>query len=242
LYGELEFNLNNALDAYIKTQLSGGRLDASKLNRIADGWLQKGRPKVVSFRYDLETQIELVMAHIEDFRFYGPLPARGQPAVVGLLQGMRVNARYMRVRTYCQPDTVIAKQVLDSQNLVRLLGSPEFLQRPLEEVAQFFKVAVERRKVMNVAPPPRDAGRPGPSVGHVGEQDSYRKVSGGRSGQRVHFDGPGDDKYSSHANQRNASDEQQPKKDASCVRGNSPIPAPPLKSHGAVQERFGYRQ
>ncbi|KAI0394589.1 hypothetical protein F5Y17DRAFT_475523 [Xylariaceae sp. FL0594] len=179
LYGELEFSLNTALDVYIKTQLNGGRLDAYKLNRVVDGWTQKGRPKVLGFRYDVETQVELVAAHVDEFRFYGELPARGgRAAVLGLLQAMRVNSRYMRVRTYCQPDTVIAKQILDSQALLRLVGSPETLQRPLEEVAQFFKVAVDRRRVIEEAPPPRDARRP------VLEMDS---ISSSASSSRSRF-------------------------------------------------------
>ncbi|KAI1366358.1 hypothetical protein F5Y08DRAFT_337748 [Xylaria arbuscula] len=177
LYCELEYNLNTALDAYFRTQLNTGRLEASKLSRIADTWAQKGRPKVSGFRYDLETQVDLIAAHINDFRFYGPVQAEGLAAVAGLLQAMKTNARYMRIRTFCQPDSVIAKHVLDSQSLLRLLGSPENLQRPLEEVAQFFKVAVDRRKaIMAQAPPGRDF-----SDGSTG-----RIISNG-SGQRVRF-------------------------------------------------------
>lgn len=91
----------------------------------------------------------------------------------------------MRVRTFCQPDSVIAKHVLDSQNLLRLLGSPEHLQRPLEEVAQFFKVAVDRRKAMAEAPPGRQGGG-----GREFSEGSSRVVSNG-SGQRVRFQDDG---------------------------------------------------
>ncbi|KAI0537020.1 hypothetical protein GGR58DRAFT_514090 [Xylaria digitata] len=179
LYCELEYNLNNALDSYFKAQLNSGRLDASKLSRVADAWAQKGRPKVIGFRYDLETQVDLITTHINDFRFYGPVQAEGPAAVAGLLYAMKTNARYMRIRTFCQPDSVIAKHVLDSQCFLRLLGSPESLQRPLEEVAQFFKVAVDRHKAMVEAP----AGRQG---GGRFVSDGSRVTSNG-SGQRVHF-------------------------------------------------------
>ncbi|KAI8624588.1 hypothetical protein F5Y19DRAFT_480467 [Xylariaceae sp. FL1651] len=162
LYCELEFNLSNALDAYIKAQLNGGRLEADKLKRVADAWAQQGRPKVIGFRYDLETQVDLIAAHINDFRFYGPLQAEGPAAVSGLLHAMKTNARYMRVRTLCQPDSVIAKHVLDAQNFLRLLGSTESLQRPLEEIAQFFKIAVEKQKAIAAAPAARGgSGRAG---------------------------------------------------------------------------------
>ncbi|GAW14765.1 hypothetical protein ANO14919_041680 [Xylariales sp. No.14919] len=175
LYCELEYNLNNALDAYFKAQLNSGRLEASKLSRVADTWAQKGRPKVIGFRYDLETQVDLIMAHVNDFRFYGPVQAEGPVAIAGLLHAMKTNARYMRIRTFCQPDSVIAKHVLDSQSFLRLLGSPESLQRPLEEVAQFFKVAVERRKAMTEAP-----------AGRIVSNSSGRVISNG-SGQHVRF-------------------------------------------------------
>ncbi|KAI0856344.1 hypothetical protein F4860DRAFT_529301 [Xylaria cubensis] len=181
LYCELEYNLNNAFDAYFIAQLNSGRLEASKLSRIADVWAQKGRPKVISFRYDLETQVDLITAHIDNFRFYGPVHAEGPAAIAGLLYAMKTNARCMRIRTFCQPDSVIAKHVLDAQNFLRLLGSPEWLQRPLEEVAQFFKVAVDRHKAMAEAPP---AGRHGGS--RVVSKASGRVVSNG-SEQRVRF-------------------------------------------------------
>ncbi|KAI1734895.1 hypothetical protein F4680DRAFT_462074 [Xylaria scruposa] len=180
LYCELEYNLNNALDAYFKAQLNSGRLEASKLSRIADVWAQKGRPKVISFRYDLETQVDLITAHIDNFRFYGPVHAEGPAAIAGLLYAMKTNARYMRIRTFCQPDSVIAKHVLDAQNFLRLLGSPESLQRPLEEVAQFFKVAVDRHKAMTEAPIGRHGG------GRVVSQASGRVISNGGE-QRVRF-------------------------------------------------------
>ncbi|KAI0106984.1 hypothetical protein GGR51DRAFT_559669 [Nemania sp. FL0031] len=185
LYCELEYNLNNALDAYFRAQLNGGRLDATKLSRIADAWSQKGRPKVIGFRYDLETQVDLIMAHINEFRFYGLLQAEGPAAITGLLQAMKTNARYMRIRTFCQPDSVIAKHVLDAQNFLLLLGSPEALQRPLEEVAQFFKVAVQRHRVMAEAPPPR--------------QGDTRILSNG-SGQRVRFEDEGSQRRRHYAN------------------------------------------
>ncbi|KAI0518545.1 hypothetical protein F5B22DRAFT_654029 [Xylaria bambusicola] len=185
LYCELEYNLNTALDTYFRTQLNTGRLEASKLSRIADAWVQKGRPKVIGFRYDLETQVDLITAHINEFRFYGPAQAEGPAAVTGLLYAMKSNARSMRIRTFCQPDSVIAKHVLDSQNLLRLLGSPESLQRPLEEVAQFFKVAVDRNRAMAEAPAGRQGG------GRDFSDGSTRIISNG-SGQRVRFQDDGE--------------------------------------------------
>ncbi|KAI1070801.1 hypothetical protein LB507_007009 [Fusarium sp. FIESC RH6] len=143
LYCELEFNLSTALNDYIAVQLDKGRLVPDKLKKVADVWQSKGRPKVVGFRYDLETQLELVNLHIDDFRFYGRRQA--DPAEIGgLLHAMKVNARAMGVRTLCQPDSVIAKQLVDAQSTFKMLGVPDEQQVALAEIAQFFKVIVER--------------------------------------------------------------------------------------------------
>jgi len=142
-YCELEFYLSCAIHGYITVQLNHGRLDPDKLKRIADAWVQKGRPKVIGFRYDLETQLELIGLHINDFRFYGK--RQGNPVEIsGLLHTMRVNARAMRIRTFCQPDSVIAKQLVDAQYFFGLLGVPGIQLVALQQVAQFFKVIVER--------------------------------------------------------------------------------------------------
>ncbi|KAI0402971.1 hypothetical protein F4802DRAFT_326368 [Xylaria palmicola] len=202
LYCELEYGLSNALDAYLRAQLDGGRLEASKLSRVAGAWAHRGRPRVVGFRYDVETQVGLVAAHADEFRFYGPLLAGGGggagvgggvggdgggvgAAVAGLLGAVAADARCMRVRTFCQPDSVIAKHVLDAQALLRLLGSPEALQRPLEEVAQFFKVAVDRRRAM--AEMPSAATRHLADGARAASGGGGRIASGSSSGQRVRF-------------------------------------------------------
>ncbi|KAI1815056.1 hypothetical protein GGS20DRAFT_584868 [Poronia punctata] len=260
MYGELEFNLNNALDSYIKVQLNAGRLNPGKLSRVSDAWAQKGRPKVVGFRYDLETQIELVMSHVEEFRFYGPRPIEGEASVLGLLQAMKSNARYLRVRTYCHPDTVIAKQILDSQNLLRLLDSPEPFQRAVEEVAQFFKVSVDRRKVIDQTPPPRDARRQVQyAAGYVGGG----RIASNGSEQRVRFQ---DEDFHHHATTYESNNDEEPHEetrkassgstrqllaklksnyDARVAREESPqngFRLPSSQSHGAAQGRTGYYQ
>lgn len=143
LYCELEFHVSNALHAYITNELNQGRLDPDKLKRVADSWAGKGRPKVVGFRYDLETQLDLVHLHLDDFRFYGR--RQGNPLeIAGLLHAMKVNARAMRIRTFCQPDSVIAKQLVDAQSLFNTIGCSDQQLIALAEVAQFFKVIVER--------------------------------------------------------------------------------------------------
>ncbi|KAK1998874.1 hypothetical protein LX36DRAFT_718159 [Colletotrichum falcatum] len=145
LYCELEFHISNALHSYITNELNHGRLNPDKLKKIADGWNQKGRPRVVGFRYDLETQLELVHLHIDEFRFFGRRQSNPLE-IAGLLHAMKVNARSLRIRTYCQPDSVIAKQLVDSQSLCNTIGCSEAQQIAIAEIAQFFKVIVEREQ------------------------------------------------------------------------------------------------
>lgn len=147
LYCELEYILATALNDYITAEFDAGRLEADKLKKISERWQQLGRPKVKSFRYDLETQLELVKLHVNHFKFCGTTV---QPmAILGVLDMMVVNARVLRIRTFCQPDTVIAKQLLDSQSLFNMIGSPEHQQIQLSEITHFFKAAVEREKLYN---------------------------------------------------------------------------------------------
>ncbi|KAJ8120904.1 hypothetical protein O1611_g10241 [Lasiodiplodia mahajangana] len=70
---------------------------------------------------------------------------------------------------------------------------PESLQRPLEEVAQFFKVAVERHRIMAEAPPAR--------------QGDIRVLSNG-SGQRVRFEDEGSQRRRQCANMPEAGKSQ----------------------------------
>lgn len=145
LYCELEYHISNALNSYITSQLDRGNLVAYKLQRVASQWHSQGRPRVIGFRYDLETQLDLVSLHTPDFIFHGRRSGN-PPEIDGLLHAMKVNARAMRARTFCQPDSVIAKQLVDAQSLFNLLGVSETQNRALGEVANFFKVIVERER------------------------------------------------------------------------------------------------
>ncbi len=143
IYCELEFILTTALNGYLTYQFNSGRLDPQKLHKIEEAWKQKGRPRVQSFRYDLETQLDLLRLHVNDFRFYGRTAA-GPAGIIGIIDMMRVNARVIRIRTFCQPDTVIAKQILDSECLFDLLGCPEALWTILQNIKGFFRGILKR--------------------------------------------------------------------------------------------------
>jgi hypothetical protein len=93
----------------------------------------------------METQLDLVRLHVNDFMFYSRLASA--TAILGVIDTAKASARVMRVRTFCQPDTVIAKQLLDAQGLFNILGCPEDQQIKLAEIIAFFKAAVERARV-----------------------------------------------------------------------------------------------
>ena len=141
--------MTTALNDYITAQFNSGRLEADRLKKVAEDWQRKGRPRVVGFRYDMETQLELVRLHVHDFKFYSRVAAT--TAILGILDTMKANARVLRVRTFCQPDTVVAKQLLDSQSLFNILGCPEDQHIKLAEIVAFFKAAVERERIQAAA-------------------------------------------------------------------------------------------
>ena len=143
LYCELEYILTTALNDFITVQFNTGLLDAMKLKKVADGWAAKGRPKVVAFRYDLETQLDLVAAHVDEFRFFGL--RQGNPVqITSLVDGMRANARAMRVRSFCHPDLVISRQVKDSRVLADLVGASAQMRAAVEQVWSFYERIVDR--------------------------------------------------------------------------------------------------
>ncbi|TLS23475.1 uncharacterized protein PpBr36_06265 [Pyricularia pennisetigena] len=165
-YCELEFLMTTALDGYLTTQFETGRVQADKLSKVADAWRQKGRPGVVGFRYDLETQLDIVLLHLYDFKFYGT-DCTSPAVVTGLLEMVKTDARAMRVRTFCQPDLVMAKQLLDAQKLFNILGCREHLQLQLHEVVRFFKLVMNPDKHAHpeTADRARDDGSGSPARG-----------------------------------------------------------------------------
>lgn len=145
LYCELEYHLTSALNDYISCELDKGRLVPDSFKKIADGWYNKGRPRVVGFRFDLETQVDLVTLHVNDFTFYGRRQCN-PVEITSLLQTMKVNARAMSVRTFCQPDSVIAKQLVDTKSLFDMIGVTKGAHMALGEIVEFFKTIVEREQ------------------------------------------------------------------------------------------------
>lgn len=145
LYCELEYHLTGTLNSYIAKELEKGHLVPDNFKKITDAWTQQGRPRVVGFRFDLETQIDLISLHINDFTFCGRRQGHASE-IAGLLHAMKINARAMRIRTFCQPDSVMAKHLIDSQALFDMVGASDVSQIALAEIVRFFKVIIEREQ------------------------------------------------------------------------------------------------
>ncbi|KAK0747450.1 hypothetical protein B0T21DRAFT_379495 [Apiosordaria backusii] len=129
IYCELDFTIAEALHQYLLSQFNFGRVDLSIMKKISDDWAKKALPKVNGFRYNIDTQLSILRAHIEVFKFYGNA-ATTIPSMLGIIETMKTTAREMRIRTYCLPDVVIgnffeacrAREVTKQQGLE---GIPE---------------------------------------------------------------------------------------------------------------------
>ncbi|KAI5923813.1 hypothetical protein F4810DRAFT_710238 [Camillea tinctor] len=186
VYCELEFELSSALDEYIKNQLNNGRLSPDKLKKVADAWAARGRPNVTGFRYDLETQVDLVEAHIDHFRFHSN-PQVDPVAIRGLLHSMKTNARQMRARTYCQPDTVVLKHLKDAASFMKMIGSPDHRQTRLDQISQFFKCIMAREKEFQAKMEERERAR---SNGEVIRDSVNDHDNGGPTGTGISNEPP----------------------------------------------------
>ncbi|KAK4462464.1 hypothetical protein QBC42DRAFT_157814, partial [Cladorrhinum samala] len=144
VYCELDFAVASALSRYLESQFTRGRVNLDVLKRTAENWARKGRPKVLGFRYDIETQIEIVKQHVNDFKFYGR--AASNPAILGILDMMRTDAKVMAVRSYCYPDTVIAKWLSDTLSLFSLIGAEDLQIAGIRGIQAFFQAVVSREQ------------------------------------------------------------------------------------------------
>ncbi|KAJ2901268.1 hypothetical protein MKZ38_002018 [Zalerion maritima] len=169
LYCELEFTLTTALNDYVSTQFNEGRLDTVKLKRVSDSWASKGRPKVVAFRYDLETQLDLVACHVEEFRFYG-FRQGNQLQIMSVVDAMRNHARAMRVRSFCHPDLVVHKQVLDARALGDIIGADPQARLAIDQIWIFFGRIVDREKRRLEEDPQSAQGSGRRSISHSDHQ------------------------------------------------------------------------
>ncbi|KAI9744919.1 MAG: hypothetical protein M1818_001845 [Claussenomyces sp. TS43310] len=122
LYMDLELLICETANRFLLDQYSAERLSAESVRKVNEFWRSKNRPGVVEFRYDQATQRDLVVANQHNFLFHGPAVGNSQ-RINAVLWTWKENAREMAVRTFCYADSVIAKQLNDTYNLLELLGA-----------------------------------------------------------------------------------------------------------------------
>ncbi|KAF4120973.1 hypothetical protein GMORB2_2459 [Geosmithia morbida] len=145
LYGEMEFHMTDALNTYMTTQFERGRMSTDKLKKIDDAWRSQSHLPVVGFRYDLATQIDLVTLHKDHFDFPGFRDDQLNN-ITHLLRDMGTDARAMSVRTFCLPDSLVARHIIHAQSLFDLVGAAQTKHDALAEIASFFQVCIGRVK------------------------------------------------------------------------------------------------
>lgn len=147
---EIEVTCVEALSQFLHKQDLQNRTDASKMKKIDDSWVSQGNVRPPHWRYSLQFQIEIMIVHIETFRFYGP--AQNNVSVVaGLLHSAKQNARAIAKRSYGQPDSVIAKQMYEVYDFLELIGAPEQAIQGITNATLFFRIVVEREDIVREA-------------------------------------------------------------------------------------------
>lgn len=145
LYCELEYYLQTALNDFISCELERGHLVPDNLKKISDRWYHEHKSRVVGFRFDIETQIDLILLHADTFTFVNQTKSHGS-SVKQVLRDMKRAAREMRVRTFCQPDNVIEKILESARALGGIIKVSEAVHEALEEVFYFFRTISGRER------------------------------------------------------------------------------------------------
>lgn len=108
---------------YLQTQQHFHRMSPSSVAKVAQTWIAKNRPQVMEFLYDQQTQRDLVLYNLKTFRFYGS-NSENVVALNSMLLAWKQLGKEMSVRTFCTPDSVIRKQLYDSNKVLEMLGAP----------------------------------------------------------------------------------------------------------------------
>lgn len=113
------------------------------LKKVSDRWCHEHKSRVVGFRFDVETQIDLILLHADTFTFVKGSKNHSSD-VKQVLRDMKRIAREMRVRTFCQSDYAIRNMLESAKALSDIIKISEAVQEALEEVFYFFRTISER--------------------------------------------------------------------------------------------------
>jgi hypothetical protein len=124
-------------------QYNQGRMLADSIRKATNFWKSKGRAQVVEFKYDQLTQHDIVMANHKNFRFHG-VHANSNVHINAILHTWWKDAKEMSIRTFCSPDSVVEKHIVDCYKTLYLLGAHPAQLLALREVHQYFHVRSSR--------------------------------------------------------------------------------------------------
>ena len=107
---------------FLKNELKAGRVSLEATVKLTNGWKARNRAQVVEFQFDQLTQCEFISWHMDEFRFYGPC-AEDPIALQAMFKAWKTLAKEMSVRTHCNPDSMLKKQMTDIYKILELLGA-----------------------------------------------------------------------------------------------------------------------
>lgn len=144
LYSEVELMICATANHFLKHQQYRGRIAPATLAKVTQGWASKNRPQVLEFRYDQQTQRDLVLYNIKAFRFHGP--DADDPIVLNsMMHAWKHLGKDMSIRTFCTPDSVVRKHMFDINKLLEMLGAPDVMVQAYQEVESATRTLLNQR-------------------------------------------------------------------------------------------------
>lgn len=144
LYSEIELMICATANHFLKHQQYRGRIAPATLAKVAQGWISKGRPQIIEFRYDQQTQRDLVLYNIKAFRFHGP--DADDPIVLNsMMHAWKHLGKDMSIRTFCTPDSLVRKHLCDINKVLEMLGAPEVMVQAYQEVESATRTLLNQR-------------------------------------------------------------------------------------------------
>ena len=122
LFGELELILTTTINTYLNNEMAEGRMSLESVEKTVKKWKASHQPLPTEFMFDLGTQLRLVQANYETFRFYGEHQG-SSVRIHTLFKTWELLAKKLNRRTLATPDAEIRKYLADISNILALLGA-----------------------------------------------------------------------------------------------------------------------
>ena len=114
--------LKTVVNDFLIRQMEAGRMSVSSIQKVTKDWANRGRPQILEFHFDLETQLELIKLNSGTFRFHGEDGPNGMKQAV-MFNCFRGVVRELSIRSYCAPDSVVKKILVDSYRIIEMMGA-----------------------------------------------------------------------------------------------------------------------